>query len=36
LGYLDPSKINLDEWKDREEAGVLYVPKAGEILFRLK
>jgi lactate racemase len=36
LGYLDPSKINLDEWKDREEEGVLYVPKAGEILFRLK
>jgi lactate racemase len=36
LGYLDPSKINLDEWKDREEEGVLYVPKAGEILFRVK
>jgi len=36
LGYLDPAKINIDEWKDREEEGVLYVPKAGEILFRLK
>jgi nickel-dependent lactate racemase len=36
LGYLDPSKINLDEWKDREDAGILYVPKAGEILYRLK
>ena len=36
LGYLDPSKINIDEWKDREEEDVLYVPKAGEILFRLK
>ena len=36
LGYLDPSKINLDEWKDREDEGVLYVPKAGEILFRMK
>ena len=36
LGYLDPSKINIDEWKDGEEAGVLYVPKAGEILFRMK
>jgi nickel-dependent lactate racemase len=36
LGYLDPSKINVVEWKDREEAGVLYVPKAGEILFRMK
>ena len=36
LGYVDPSKINLDEWKDREDEGVLYVPKAGEILFRIK
>jgi len=36
LGYLDPAKINIDEWIDREEEGVLYVPKAGEILFRLK
>ncbi len=36
LGYLDPSKINMDEWKAREEEGVLYVPKAGEILFRMK
>ena len=36
LGYLDPSKINIDEWQDREEEGILYVPKAGEILFRMK
>ena len=36
LGYLDPSKINIDEWKDKEDEGVLYVPKAGEILYRLK
>ena len=36
LGYLDPSKISIDEWQDREEEGVLYVPKAGEILFRMK
>jgi len=36
LGYLDPSKINIDEWQDREDEGVLYVPKAGEILFRVK
>jgi nickel-dependent lactate racemase len=35
LGYLDPSQINLEEWKDREEEGILYVPKAGEILYRL-
>jgi nickel-dependent lactate racemase len=36
LGYLDPSKINVEDWKNREEEGILYVPKAGEILYRLK
>jgi nickel-dependent lactate racemase len=36
LGYLDPLSINTDEWKDKEDEGVLYVPKAGEILYRLK
>ena len=36
LGYLDPATINVDEWKDKEDEGVLYVPKAGEILYRLK
>ena len=36
LRYLDPTKINVDEWENREDEGVLYVPKAGEILYRLK
>lgn len=36
LGYLDPAKIRLDEWKDKEAEGILYVPKAGEILYRLR
>ena len=36
LGYLDPAKINLEEWMDKEEQGILYVPKAGEVLYRLK
>lgn len=36
LGYLDPEKVKVDEWKDREDEGILYVPKAGEILYRLK
>ena len=36
LGYLDPAKIHVDEWKDREDEGILYVPKAGEVLYRLK
>jgi len=36
LGYLDPAKINVDEWKDKEAEGILYVPKAGEVLYRIK
>jgi hypothetical protein len=36
LGYRDPNSINMDEWKDREDEGILYVPKAGELLYRLK
>jgi nickel-dependent lactate racemase len=36
LGFLDPANINPEEWKDREREDVLYVPKAGEILYRLK
>ena len=36
LGYMDPQKINSDEWKDREEEGVLFIPKAGEILYKVK
>ena len=35
LGYLDPATVNVNEWKDRKDEGTLYVPKAGEILFRL-
>jgi len=35
LGYLDPSKINVDEWKNREQAGILFVARAGEILYRV-
>jgi nickel-dependent lactate racemase len=36
LGYKDPNSINIDEWKNRESEGFLYVPKAGEWLYRLK
>ncbi len=36
LGYLDPATVNLDEWKDREGEGILLVPRAGEMLYRLK
>jgi len=36
LGYLDPASIRPDEWQGREQEGILFVPKAGEILYRLK
>jgi lactate racemase len=36
LGYLDPANVNVGEWQDREDEGILHVPKAGEILYRLK
>jgi nickel-dependent lactate racemase len=36
LGYLDPDSIDLDEWKGREAEGILFVPKAGEMLYRVK
>lgn len=36
LGYLDPDSVRLEEWMDREAEGILYVPKAGETLYRLK
>jgi nickel-dependent lactate racemase len=36
LGYLDPDNINIDEWKGREDEGILVVPKAGEMLYRVQ
>jgi nickel-dependent lactate racemase len=36
LGYLDPQEIDPAAWQDRDAEGILYVPKAGEILYRLK
>jgi len=36
LGYLDPTSIDIPEWENREDEGILYVPQAGEILYRLK
>jgi len=36
LGYMDPAAINIAEWQGRESEGILYVPKAGEILYRVK
>jgi nickel-dependent lactate racemase len=36
LGYLDPASIDVSAWEGREEEGILVVPKAGEMLYRLK
>jgi nickel-dependent lactate racemase len=36
LGYLDPATIKMEEWKNREAEGVLVVPRAGEMLYRLR
>jgi nickel-dependent lactate racemase len=36
LGYLDPASIQIDDWRGREADGVLVVPRAGEILYRLE
>jgi hypothetical protein len=36
LGYLNPDEINFEAWRGREGEGVLLVPKAGELLYRLK
>lgn len=35
LNYRDPATIKLTEWSYREHEGILLVPKAGEILYRL-
>ena len=35
LGYLDPASIDVTAWQNREDEGILYVPRAGEVLYRL-
>jgi nickel-dependent lactate racemase len=36
LGYIDPATINPQEWMNREEEGILVIPRAGEVLYRLQ
>ena len=36
LGYLDPATIDLDAWRGHEDEGILIVPRAGEMLYRLR
>jgi gluconokinase len=32
---MDPVEIDISQWQNREDEGILFVPKAGEILYRL-
>jgi len=36
LGYMDPDAVHLDDYRNREDKGILLVENAGEILHRLK
>jgi nickel-dependent lactate racemase len=36
MGYRDPASINPSDYADREEEGILLVPKAGEMLYQLE
>lgn len=36
LGYRDPATINIEDFANREDEGILLVRKAGEMLYRLK
>ncbi len=36
LGYRDPASIDAASWQGREHEGILVVPRAGEMLYRLK
>jgi len=35
LGWMDPAKIRIEDYAGREDDGVLFVDRAGEILYRL-
>jgi nickel-dependent lactate racemase len=36
LGYLDPAAIRIADWAGREDDGILVVPRAGEMLYRVR
>jgi nickel-dependent lactate racemase len=36
LGYLNPDEIDLRTYQNRESEGILFVPKAGEMLYRVR
>jgi lactate racemase len=36
LEYMDPATINPADWQNREDEGILHVPKAGEMLYKVR
>ncbi len=36
LGYRNPAEIDPSQWANRENEGLLFVPRAGEMLYRVK
>ncbi len=36
LGYMDPDAVDLEEYKNKTDQGILFVEHAGEVLHRLK
>ena len=36
LGYRDPASIDIGDWRGHEDEGRLYIPRAGEMLYKLK
>jgi nickel-dependent lactate racemase len=36
LDYLAPEDIHMSEWQNREQEGILVVPRAGEMLYRIR
>jgi nickel-dependent lactate racemase len=36
LGYRDPSTTRPEDWEGREDEGILVVPRAGEMLYRVR
>jgi nickel-dependent lactate racemase len=35
LGYMAPDEVDVESWKNREKEGILVVPQAGEMLYRI-
>lgn len=36
LGYLDPATVDINAWQARADEGVLVVPRAGEMLYKIR